>query len=64
MAKNPNVGPEPVKADPNHVREKTYTAPKTPDPVKEELRELPEDTAEDKVRDEMPEAVDAVKKRV
>ena len=64
MADNPNVGPEPVEAEPNHVREKTYTPPNTPNKVREEQQALPEATAEDKVRTDMPKAVDQVKKNL
>ena len=64
MANNPNVGPEPVEADPNHVREKTYREPGVPKPYKEEREALPENTAEDKVRDDLPAAVDEIKKRL
>ena len=62
MAENPNVGPDPVEAEPNHVREKTYAAQPTPKKVTEEQRALPEGTAEDKVRADLPGAIDKVKK--
>ena len=64
MADNPNVGPDPVEAKPNHVREKTYKEPVTPKSYEESLKGLPEKTAEAAVRKDMPEAVDAVKKRL
>ena len=64
MADNPNVGPEPVEAKPNHVREKTYDAPNTPQPYKDELRDLPENTAKDDIREDMSKAADAIKKRI
>ena len=64
MADNPNVGPDPVDAEPNHVREKTFVEPKTPKPYADANKGLPERTAEEKVREEMPEVVDAVKKRL
>jgi len=63
LAQKRNVGPAPVAAEPNHVREKTYDAPKTPEPVREEKQKLPENTARDKVRDEMSDATNEVKKR-
>ena len=61
---NPNVGPKPVDAEPNHDREKTYEAPSTPKPYKDAQKNMPERTAEETVREEMPAAVDAVKSRV
>ena len=64
MANNPNVGPEPVEAEANHVREKTFTASTPPKAVTKAQQELPEKTAEDKVRTDMPGAVDEVKKRL
>ena len=64
MADNPNVGPDPVEAEPNHAREKTYTPANPPKKVTEEQQALPEGTAEDKVSADMPKAVDAVKKRL
>ncbi len=64
MADNPNVGPEPVEAEPNTKREKTYREPGTPAPVKQELRSLPENEAREKVREDMPAAVDAIKKEI
>jgi hypothetical protein len=64
MSDNPNVGPEPVEAKPNHVREKTYTAPNPPKHMDDALQSLPEKTAEDKVREDMPKAVDQVRKRL
>ena len=64
LAQKRNTGGEPVVAEPNHVREKTYDAPKTPEPVREEKSKLPENTARDKVRDEMGEAKDKVKDAV
>ena len=64
MANNPNVGPKPVEAEPNHVREKTYAGPTPPAKVTREQQKLPERTAEEKVREDMPEAVEEVKKRL
>ena len=64
LAQKRNVGPEPVEAEPNHVREKTYKAPTTPDPVQQEKQALPENTAEDKVREDMPKAADEIRKRL
>ena len=64
LAQKRNVGGEPVEAEPNHVREKTYEAPETPEPVRREKQALPENTAKDKVREEMPHAADAVRKRI
>ena len=64
MADNPNVGPEPVDATPNHVREKTYEPPDAPAKVTAERQKLPEKTAETKVREEMPAAIEQVKKRL
>ena len=63
-ANNPNAGPEPVRAEPNHVREKTYEDPTTPKPAEEALEQLPETTAQDKIREGMPAAADAIKKRL
>ncbi len=64
MADNPNVGPGPVEADPNHVREKTYKDATPPAKVTQEQQKLPEKVAEEKVREDMPAAVDEVKKRL
>ena len=64
LAQKRNVGPEPVEAEPNHVREKTYTAPNTPEPVRKEEQALPEHTAEDKVEKDMPKAADEIRKRL
>jgi hypothetical protein len=64
MANNPNVGPDPVEADPNHVREKTYEAPVVPKPYADQREALPETTAAEKVREELPEAIGAIKKRL
>ena len=64
LAEKRNTGAAPVEAEANHVREKTYDAPKTPAPVREEKQELPENTTRDKVREEMPKAADEVKKRI
>ena len=61
---NPNVGPEPVEARPNHVREKTYQAPGVPDGHEREVARLPEKTAADKVERDMGAAVDAVKAKL
>ena len=62
-ANNPNAGPEPVTAKPNRVREKTYEAPTVPQSVEKAIAALPEKTAEDKVSEDMPAVVDAIKKR-
>lgn len=59
-----NIGPEPIEAEPNHVRETTYEAPNVPRNVIAENQKLPEKTAEDKVGEDMPVAVDEVKKRL
>ena len=64
MADNPNVGPEPVEAEPNTRREKTYKKPETPASMKKELRDLPENEAQEKVREDMPAAIDAIKKKL
>lgn len=64
MADNPNVGPGPVEAEPNTLREKTYTPANAPAPVDQEVQKLPEKTAEEKVEKEMPDAVNEVKKRL
>ena len=64
LAQKRNTGGAPVEAEANHVREKTYDAPKTPEPVREEKQKLPEGTTQDKVREDMGDAADAVKKRI
>ena len=64
LANNPNVGPEPVDAKPNHVREKTYKAPNLPEPIEAEVEALPEKTAETKVETDMKGAVDAVRDKL
>ena len=64
MADNPNVGPDPVEAEPNTKREKTYKEPNTPAPMKKEIHDLPENDAQDHVRDDMSSAVDKVKKEI
>ncbi len=61
---NPNVGPDPVDARPNHPREKTYQAPSVPEGYGREIARLPEKTAADKVEREMDTAVDAVKAKL
>ena len=61
---NPNVGPDPVKTEPNHVREKTYEDPTPPKDAEIAANDLPEKTAQDQMRTEMPVAIDAIKKRV
>ena len=63
LAQKRNTGDEPVKAKPNHDREKTYDPPETPKPVQDEKQALPENTAQDKVREEMSEATEKVKRR-
>ena len=64
MANNPNVGPDPVVAEPNHVREKTYKAANPPKSFEAEVEALPEKTAEHKVETDMKAAVDAVKDKL
>ena len=64
LAQKRNTGPEPMKAEPNHYREKTYEAPNPPDKVVEENQKLPEKTAEAKVESDIGKAVDEVKKRL
>ena len=61
---NPNVGPDPVDARPNHVREKTYQAPDVPEGYERDVARLPEKTAEAKVERDMGDAVDAVKAKL
>ena len=61
LAQKRNTGGAPMTAEPNHVREKTYDAPKTPAPVAKEKQALPENTAQDKVRDGMHGAAEGVK---
>ena len=61
---NPNTGPEPVEAEPNAQREKTYQAPIPPAAVTAEQQRMPEKTAQDKVESEMGNAVDEVRKRL
>ena len=61
---NPNVGPEPVDAQPNRLREKTYQAPDVPEAYERDVGRLPEKTAEDKIAREMDGAVDAVKAKL
>ena len=63
-ANNPNAGPEPVQAEPNHIREKTYKDPTTPKRAEDAINKLPEATAQDKVRADMPAAAEAIKKRI
>ncbi len=64
LAQKRNTGPEPMQADPNHDREKTYEAPNAPKKVIAENQKLVENTAEDKVESDMGGAVDEVKKRL
>ena len=64
LAQKRNTGPEPMKAEPNQYREKTYEAPNPPEKVVEENQKLPEKTAEAKVEGDMGAAVDEVKKRL
>ena len=61
---NPNVGPEPVDVQPNHLREKTYQAPDVPEVYEREIGRLPEKTAGDAVERDMDGAVDAVKAKL
>ena len=63
MSDNPNVGPGPVEAEPNTVRE-TYTPANPPAAVTAEQQKMPEKVAQDKVDREMGDAVDQVKKRL
>lgn len=63
-ADNPNVGPDPVQAEPNTLREKTYKPANVPERVEAEVEKLPEKTAEEKVSKDMPKAVDEVRKRI
>ena len=49
LAQKRNVGPEPVKAVPNHDREKTYAPANPPSEVTTETEKLPEKTAQEKV---------------
>lgn len=60
----PHVGPEPVKAKPNHDREKTYRPPNVPGDVRGEQAKLPENTAQKKVVEDMGKATDEVRKRL
>jgi len=64
MADNPNAGPDPVDTQPNHLREKTYQDPNPPKKVDQETQRLPEKATEEKVREDMPKAVNEVKKRL
>ena len=64
LTHKPHVGPEPVRAKPNAVREKTYEASNSPDKMKEERQKTPIRKAETKVDQEMPAAVDKVKSRL
>ena len=64
LAQKRNTGPEPMQAEPNHDREKTYEPSNTPKKVVAENQKLAEKTAEDKVDSDMSGAVDEVKKRL
>lgn len=64
MADNPNVGPEPVEAKPNHDREKTYKPSNPPSKMQEEKTKLPEGTTREKTSKGMDEATDEVTKRL
>lgn len=64
LAQKRNVGPAPVRAEPNHDREKTFEAQTVPAAVQKEAQKLPEGTAQDKVREDMPAAAAEVKKRI
>jgi hypothetical protein len=64
MADKPNVDAAPVEARPNHIREKTYQEPNAPQPYKDELRQLPEKTAQQNIREDMSEATAKVKAKV
>ena len=64
LAQKRNTSGAPVEAEANHVREKTWDAPRTPEPAREEKEKLPENTAREKVREGMGEATDEVKKRI
>ena len=61
---NPNTGPEPVEAEPNAQREKTFKPANPPAAVTAEQQRMPEKTAQDKVESEMSQAVDEVRKRL
>ena len=61
---NPNTGPEPVGAEPNAQREKTYQPANPPAAVTAEQQRMPEKTAQDKVESDMGDAVDEVRKRL
>ena len=61
---NPNVGPAPVEARPNHVGEKTYRAPDAPEGYRREIERMPEKTAVDAVERDMGAAVEAVKDKL
>ena len=61
---NPNTGPAPVEAEPNAQREKTFEPANPPAAVTAEQQRMPEKTAQDKVGDEMGDAVDEVRKRL
>ena len=61
LAQKRNTDGAPMTAEPNHVREKTYDAPETPEPVRQEKSKLPENTARDNVRDGMHAATEGVK---
>ena len=64
LAQKRNMGPEPMKAQPNHDREKTYEPANPPKEVVSENQKLPEKTAEAKVETDMTGAVEEVKKRL
>ena len=64
LAQKRNTGSEPMKAEPNRYREKTYEAPNPPEKIVEENQKLPEKTAEAKVESNMGKAVDEVKRRL
>ena len=64
LAQKRNTGPEPMQAEPNHDREKTYEPSNAPKNVVAENQKLVEKTAEDKVESDMDGAVEEVKKRL
>lgn len=64
LAQKRNTGPEPMKAEANQYREKTFEPDNPPKKVTEEKQKLPEKEAEAKVEGDMPEAVDEVKRKL
>lgn len=60
----PHVGGDPVKAEPNHDREKTYQPSNPPKKMQEEKTKLPEGETREKASEDMGEATDRVRKRL